>query len=192
MDIIMVHGFWDTGKIYRRMANHLSEEGHICHAPDLKPANAANGLGALAEQLDRYVDENVGRNESIAIIGFSMGAIIARQYIQNLGAAARTKFFFAISGPHGGTLSAHFWLGKAARDMRFSSDFLRNLNRDLSVFDKIEVHSYRTPFDLLIIPSTSSHIDWAENHIIPTPFHHQMVVQQQIFDHIAGRLRHSY
>lgn len=189
MNIVMVHGFWDTGRIYRRMVNHLSEEGHSCHAPDLKPGNGANGLAELAEQLDRYIDEHVGSEEPIAIVGFSMGAIIARQYIQNLGAAARTKFFFAISGPHGGTLSAHVWLGKAARDMRFGSDFLNNLNHDLGAFDEIEVHSYRTPFDLLIIPSKSSHLDWAENHIIPTPFHHRMVVQERIFDHISERLR---
>lgn len=191
MNVVMVHGIWDTGRIYRRMAAYLSEEGHSCHTPDLKPANAANGLGELAEQLDQYVNQHIGPDEPIAVVGFSMGSIIARQYIQKLGAAERTRFFFTISGPHEGTLTAHAWLGKAARDMRFGSEFLNNLNKDLSAFEKIEVHSYRTPYDLLVIPSGSSHLEWAENHIIQEPFHHRMVVQEKLFAHIAERLRGS-
>lgn len=188
MKIVMVHGIWDTGRIYRRMKTHLSEQGHECHAPNLKPANAKNGLRELTEQLSNYVDKELPGSEPIAVVGFSMGTLIARDYIQNFDAGQRTRYFFAISGPNRGTLAAHIWPGKAARDMRFGSRFLKELNADVSAYERIEVHSFRTPFDLLIIPSRSTKVTWALNHTIPAAFHHRMVVQSSIIEHIDRAL----
>jgi len=188
MKIVMVHGIWETGAIYRRMAAHLSQLGHTCLHPDLQPANGAHGLRDLAEKLRDIIDQQFGRDEPIALVGFSMGTLISRIYLQTLGGAQRTTHFFTISGPHRGTLNAHLWPGKAARDMRYGSKLLTELNHDLRAFENIEVHSYRTPYDLFILPARSSHLDWAENHLIRAVFHHRMVVQPQIFEHIAARL----
>lgn len=188
MNIVMVHGIWDTGAIYRRMAEHLSRAGHSCHSPDMEPANGSSGIDDLSQKLRRYIDAHIGESVPLAIVGFSMGSIVARNYLQTHGGAARTSHFFSISGPHHGTLTAHCWPGKASRDMRFDSDLLKRLNNDLSALKNIEVHSYRTPYDLLIMPSKSSHLDWAENHTVPTAFHHRMVVQRKILEHIADVL----
>ena len=188
MNIVLVHGLWDKGRIYRRMSTQLAAKGHQCYAPDLRPANAKDGLVPLAVQLEAYIKGHVSGDSPIAVVGFSMGALIARHFIQHLGGHTRTRYFFSISGPHKGTLSAHLWHGKAAQDMRLSSRFLQKLNCDLSAFNEIEVHSYRTPFDLLILPSKSSCLSWGENHIIPTLFHHRMVVQNTLIKHIAEQV----
>lgn len=192
MNIIMVHGIWDTGSVYHRMATYLRRQGHTCLHPDMDPKNGANGLRDLAEKLKVLIDQNFGTDEPIVIIGFSMGTIISREYMQQLGGAARTTHFFSISGPHRGTLTAHLWLGKAARDMRFGSKLLTELNKDFSVFEGITVHSYRTPLDLLILPSISSKLHWAvENHTIPALYHHQMVAHKKVIQHIAAVLSES-
>ena len=185
MNIVMVHGIWDTGAIYRRMAEHLSQEGHVCYHPDMTPANGSYGLNDLSEKLRAGIDQKFGDDPPLAVIGFSMGSLVARNYLQTLGGARRTTHFFSISGPHQGTLTAHLWRGKASRDMRFGSDFLSKLNSNLAAFENIKAHSYRTPYDLLIVPSKSSHLDWAENHKVHAAFHHRMVVQTKIFDHIT-------
>lgn len=185
MDIVMVHGIWDTGAIYRRMAGYLGHEGHRCLCPDMNPANGAHGLKDLAMQLRDTIDAEFGTDSPLAMVGFSMGAIITRHYLQALGGAVRTSHFFSISGPHKGTLTAHLYPGKAARDMRFGSALLNELNRNIATLEGIEAHSYRTPFDLLIVPSVSSRVDWASNHTIPAMFHHRMIVQKRIFEHIA-------
>jgi triacylglycerol lipase len=189
MDILMLHGIWDTGAIFRRMAEHLAREGHRCHRPDMDPANGAHGLADLAMKIRHAIDADIGPDAPLAVVGFSMGALIARYYLQALGGAMRTSHFFSISGPHHGTLTAHVCPGKAARDMRLGSDFLKELNRDLTAYRTVEVHSYRTPFDLLVLPSRSSQLDWATNHTVPALFHHRMVVQLRIFGHIAEILK---
>jgi len=188
MQIVMVHGIWDTGSVYRRMERALNAHGHSCFHPDLIPANGAHGLRDLAEKLRSQVDDHIPTDETIAVVGFSMGSLIARDYLQNLGGARRSSHFFTLSGPHQGTLMAHFWPGQAARDMRFRSQFIQGLNRDLSSLEHMKVHSYRTPFDLLIMPSKSSHLPWATNHTIPALFHHRMLAQEKIFTHIASVL----
>lgn len=185
MNIIMVHGIWDTGAIYRPMAAHLTHEGHRCLHPDMDPANGREGLADLAVKLRATIEAAIGQDSPLAVVGFSMGALIARYYLQRLGGAARTSHFFSISGPHHGTLTAHIWPGKAARDMRFGSKLLIELNRDVSALSPIEVHCYRTPYDLLVLPSRSSHLEWATNHTVCARFHHHMVVQPRIFKHIA-------
>ncbi len=191
MKLVMVHGIWDRGSVYRRMDHFLTERGHQCFRPDLIPANGAHGLRDLAEKLKQYIDTHIAAEESIGLIGFSMGSLVAREYLQHLGGATRSSHFFTLSGPHQGTLMAHLWMGKAARDMRFRSKFLQKLNHDIRSLEHMEVHSYRTPFDLLIMPSKSSHLKWANNHTVTALFHHRMLTQEKIFAHIADVLQHT-
>ena len=185
----MVHGLWHTGRAYRPMAHYLRQQGHHCHCPDLKPANGKHGLIDLAEKLKTYIDHTLGPRRPFALIAFSMGTVIARYYLQALGGAARVQHFFTISGPLRGTLTAYLWPGKACRDMRFKSALLQQLNADLSAYQHIAIHSYRTPFDLLIIPARSSHWDIAkDNLIIPASLHHRMLVHPKLHQHIAATL----
>ena len=192
MDIIMVHGIWDKGTVYRRMARYLTEQGHRCHCPDLEPANGKHGLIDLAEKLQTYIDQTIGRDVPFALVGFSMGTVISRYYLQALGGAERVSHFFSISGPLRGTLTAYFWPGKASRDMRFKSKLLRQINGDTTALHNTTIHSYRTPFDLLIIPARSSHWEIAEdNHIVPALFHHRMLIHPKVHQHIADTLKKS-
>lgn len=186
----MVHGIWDKGIVYRQMANHLTQQGHSCHYPDLEPANGSLGLADLGEKLSTYIDQTIGPETPFALIGFSMGTVISRYYLQILGGASRVSHFFSISGPLHGTLTAHLWPGKASRDMRFRSQFLQRLNADTSTLEHVTIHSYRTPFDLLIIPARSSHWEIAEdNHIVPAIFHHRMLTHPTVHQHIAKTLK---
>lgn len=188
----MVHGIWDQGSVYRRMAGYLSAQGHQCYHPDLEPANGKYGLIDLAEKLHAYIEQTIGSESPFALIGFSMGTVVCRYYLQVLGGAKRVSHFFSISGPLRGTLTAYFWPGKASRDMRFNSKLLQQLNGDLSALKHTTIHSYRTPFDLLIIPARSSHWDIAEdNQIVPALFHHRMLIDPKVHQHIAATLQRA-
>lgn len=190
MEIIMVHGIWDKGTVFRRMAKVLTEQGHNCHAPDLEPANGAHGLADLAQKLERTIDQTLGSHTRFALIGFSMGSLVSRYYMQVLGGASRVSHLFCISGPQHGTLTAHLTLGKASRDMRIRSKLLLQLNANTSSFENTIVHCYRTPFDLLIIPSRSSELEFADgNHIVPAIFHHRMLTHPTVHQHIAQALK---
>lgn len=100
--------------------------------------------------------------------------------------------FCSVSGLLRGTLHAHFWPSKASRDMRFRSRLLRQLDADAAALVHTMIHSYRTPFDWLIIPTRSS--DWkiaAGNHIVAALFHHRMLIPRKEYRHIAETLKPS-
>ena len=145
MHLVLVHGLWDTNRVWRRMVNHLEPLGHHCHCPSLEPANAAHGLADLAAKLAAFIDTEVPPREPIALIAFSMGTLISRHYLQELGGAARATHLFSIAGPQRGTLLAHLWLGQGARDMRFGSAFIQQLHQGRNRLQHLVAHNYHTP-----------------------------------------------
>jgi triacylglycerol lipase len=156
MNILLVHGMFDTGSIFKKLEGALAKLGHRCFAPSLQPADGRYGIPDLAQKLDRLVNEFFSPEEDLVIIGFSMGCIVSRYYMQHLGAARRIRAFFAISGPHRGSLLAYLYPGKGAHDLRPGSALLRNLDLlDLHAIN-VPTHTYWTPFDLMVVPSTSS------------------------------------
>lgn len=188
MKVILVHGIFDTGKIFDRLVSKLEVNGHQCYAPNLKPADARLGIADLAEKLKRYIDEQVGGQTPIAIVGFSMGTIVSRYYLQQLDGYRRTKAFFAISGPLKGTLTAYFYPGQGVKDLRPNSRLLNELAKSENKLSNVALYTYRTAMDVMIVPSTSS--DWiiANNMKTNTLLHKLMVDDRTVCTHITKQL----
>ena len=158
MNIVLVHGIFHNGSIFRRLVALLEAQGHRCWAPNLKPADGRKGIHDLACKLQAYVDAHLGADEPFALVGFSMGCLISRQYLQVLGGAKRVSAFFAISGPHDGTLTAYLYFGQGATDMRPGSALLRNLKDTEDRLAGIALYAYWTSRDAVIVPAASC--DW--------------------------------
>lgn len=189
MKILLVHGIFDTGNIFTTLALQLRADGHECYAPDLTPSDARSGIIDLAEKLRNFVDQQIGKDHPIAIVGFSMGCLVSRYYLQHLGGHTNTQAFFAVSGPLHGTLTAYGYVGKGARDMRPNSAFLNKLDSGQEKLTGIHLYTYRTPFDLMIIPSKSSDWNIAKNIQTNALLHSYMVKDRVVCSDIATRLR---
>jgi len=188
MNVLLVHGIFDTGNIYRKLAGKLTARGHHCFAPSLVPNDARHGIADLATKLDSMVNEAFGPNEPMAVVGFSMGCIVSRYYIHRLHEVRRIKAFFVISGPHAGTLTAYFCPGQGAKEMRPGSSLLRDLDsvdhdeRDFPIF------TYWTPFDLMILPATSSRWHPAKERIIWSLLHPLMPSDNQLCSDVVAKI----
>jgi len=158
MNIVLLHGIFDTARIFNPLVALLESDGHTCFAPSMKPADARHGIHDLACYVERYVSEHVPHGEPFAIIGFSMGGIIARQYMQVLGGVARVPIFFSLASPHQGSFSSYLYFGQGARDLRPASALLCSLSATESCLDGMQIHNYWTAFDLVIIPA--HHCRW--------------------------------
>lgn len=184
MNIVLVHGIFDIGSVFKYMSAVLESKGHRCYLPSLKPANAKLGIKDLAEKLQSYIDKSLAVDEPFILVGFSMGCLISRYYLQELGAADRCVAFHAISGPHHGSLWAKVYWGKGAAEMRPHSVFLNRLQQSESKLANIPLFSYRTRFDEMIIPSKSSEWEIAQNFQVTAFGHHAILRNRFVIDKI--------
>lgn len=184
--VVFVHGIFEKGYSFIPMKKKMEAKGCDCLIPSLKPADARSGIETLAAQLKKEIDTEWGDQENIHIVAHSMGGLVSRYYLQELGGHTRCNSLTTMGTPHHGTLAAHFYPGKGAWQMRPGSEFLQQLEKSEDRLKGIPLHSFRTPFDLIILPSKSSHWKIAENHIVYAPAHplvmHTPRVQRKIIE----------
>ncbi len=188
MRVVLVHGIFDTGSKFKVLKPYLEARGHLCLAPSLSPNDGRDGLPALAEQLQREIDTAFGPDEPIGLIGFSMGGLISRWYLQELGGHARVDSFIAISAPMRGTIWAYGYPGEGARQMRPGSDFLGRLAATVDRLDRLNLVAYWTPYDAMIVPPASA--DWAlaDSRRIPALCHPCMLWHDDLLADMAAQL----
>jgi len=185
MIFVLVHGIMDTCSKFKVMQAAFEDQGHRCIVPSLKPRSGAKGLEHLAKQLEHIIDAATQGENNIRLVGFSMGGLVCRYYLQELGGNQHVSQFFSIAAPHNGTLWAYclpkfIWPNLGICQMRPNSDFIRSLEAKQGLLDGIACYSYWTAFDLIIWPASSSVWDRAENIQINAPCHPLMVSDKRV------------
>lgn len=179
--VLLIHGIDDTAALFRGMAAHLQEQGWETHALDLVPNNGQVGLTELGGQVADYVRRNIAPDRSIDVVGFSMGGMVSRVYLQMLGGIKRVRRLVTISSPHNGTWSAYCRWNPGARDMRPGSPLLVELNRGCAdLCRSVQVTSVWSRFDLMIVPARSSVLAGARNICVNVPAHAVMVSSRRV------------
>lgn len=186
--LVLVHGIFDTGTIFNKMAHFFKKRGLHSLAPSLHPSSGAEGLEVLARQLQQYIDTHIPADQPLNLIGFSMGGLICRYYLQRLGGMQRVQRFVAISVPQHGSLLAWFIPNRGCRQMRPGSLFLQDLDRDVASLTAIDVLSLWTPFDLMIIPAKSSVLGVGKELQVPVLLHDWMIKDTRVLTAIASFL----
>lgn len=186
--LVLVHGIFDTGAIFSDMEHFFAQRGLRTHAPSLQPSSGAAGLEALALQLQGAIDAQIPVGQSFDLVGFSMGGLICRYYLQRLGGKERVRRFVAISVPQHGSLLAWLIPNRGCRQMRPGSRFLTELNHDLKDLAHLDILTLWTPFDLLIIPQTSSALPLGRTCSLPVWRHDLMVRDRRVLQTMAAFL----
>ena len=186
--VVLVHGFLETGSTFKMLRRRLEKCGCEVYVPRLCHTDARGGLANLAAHLKQDIDAKFGLTSPLSIVAFSMGGLVSREYLQNLGGAARCENFITISSPHHGTLAAWLYPTLGAKEMRPGSQFLADLRRTEERLGKIPVTSYRTPLDLIILPPTSSVWERAQNLEFPVILHPLMLTSDRVLTDVERRL----
>lgn len=182
--VLLVHGINDSGRSFRKLlhALALSRERRIV-AVDLMPNDGAATIPELARQVDAAADVLLRESNAprLDLVGFSMGSLVSRYWLQRLGGRLRARRFISISGPHGGTWLAHLSGRPGIRDMRPGSALLRDLESDEDPWGDVEAHVLYTPMDLMILPARSSVLRKAASEkTIPVVLHPLMLSDRRV------------
>ncbi len=139
--VVLVHGIFHFFNIFKKMSGFLETRGFRTFAPSLAPSTGKIGLDELALQLKTYIDKTIPAGETFHLVGFSMGGLICRYYLQRLDGMKRVKRFISISTPHHGSRMAYLLGNAGCRQMRPGSEFLKDLNSDVNRLEEVKIVS---------------------------------------------------
>lgn len=186
--VVLVHGIFSDSGDMTRLAHHLRVGGWRVFTPDLKPNSGQAGLDELAQQLAAYT-ERVVPDGKFDLVGFSMGGLVSRYYLQRLGGVERVERFVSLAAPHHGTATARFNGGAGGIQMRRESEFLRDLARDAGQLGRVKFTSLYTPLDLIIVPARSSEMPQARNVRLWALAHPSLILEKRCIRAVAAALR---
>ncbi|MEH2231935.1 MAG: triacylglycerol lipase [Nostoc sp.] len=173
--VLLIHGIDDTEAVFHRMAAQLRLEGCSVYSLNLVPNNGDVGLDELAKQVADYVTATFAPEQRLDLVGFSMGGIVSRYYVQRLGGINRVQRFITIASPHYGTVVAYGSRRPGCLQMRPDSIFLKDLNSDAVMLGQLDFTSIWTPYDLMIVPANSSQMPVGSQVIVPVTLHPWML-----------------
>ena len=159
--IILIHGLWNTSAIFNNLLNRLDYYDVEYYAPTLDHYFGRVSIIDLAESLDGLIIKKYGNEREIDILGFSMGGIIARYWINKFNGYLRTKRFISIGSPHRGTLTAQLVpksLFKGISQMKISSSLLKELAEYDYLLKKIDCISFYTKWDFMVFPGWRAYL----------------------------------
>ncbi|MFB8790935.1 MAG: alpha/beta fold hydrolase [Potamolinea sp.] len=188
--VLLIHGITDTTVVFNRMSAYLNGLGWSVHSFNLIPNNGNFTLDKLAKQVSDYVDKTFDPSQPLDVIGFSMGGLVSRYYIQRLGGIERVQRFVSISAPNNGTLVAYLSLRPGCVQMRPDSKFLRDLNKDVAMLKRLNLTVIWTPLDLMIVPAKSSQLLVGKELTVPVRLHSWMLADQRILKEVSAALSH--
>ena len=188
VNVVLVHGFHNTGAIFDPLVRILEKQGCRCYAPSLQPNDCRLGVRDLTLKLAADIDGHFGPSAPLVFVGFSIGGLITRDYVQNLEPRLRARAVFMISTANHGTLWAGLSPHPGARQLAPGSPFLDALNADLSVWKTIPVYAYWTPFDLIVLPATNTRCAFGQTRLVPCLLHPWMVRNPAVLADISTKI----
>ncbi len=186
--VLLIHGLKDDARKMEPMAAYLRQRGRVVDTISLSPSWGQKGLEVLAEDLAESIKQRYSTGQKIDLVAFSMGGLVARYYLQRLGGLERVDRLVTISTPHHGTFLAYFLGNSGGRQMRFQSEFLRDLAHDAVRLKTISFTSLWTPWDAIIVPARSSVMAEADNQKMIVVAHPLMVRQRRCLEAVDRAL----
>jgi len=125
--VFLVHGFLASAGVFRPLRARLERDagarvGTFTHAPCV-------GIKSIAHRLAKLVDA-VPQGCRVTIVGHSLGGIVARWYVQEMGGAARVARTVSLATPFRGVDVPQLFVGA---DLHEQSSLLARVRERASV-----------------------------------------------------------
>jgi len=157
--VLLVHGMYSSGKDMADMRSYLEARGFSqVVAMDLSANDGTVGIADLSQEVAVAAErlrKETGQAR-IDVVGYSMGAMVSRHFLQRRGGKDIVRRFVSIAGPHHGVVAGLLSHRPGARDMRPESALVQDLEADTNPFGSVEVFDFWFPLDPVIVPSFSA------------------------------------
>ena len=189
--IILIHGLWNTSSIFSFITSKLDEQGVDYFAPTLNHSFGMTSIVELTNLMDQLILEKYGLQQEIDVLGFSMGGVIGRYWINKFNGYKRTKRFITIGSPHNGTLASQLvpkYPFRGISEMKINSSLLRDLSKYDYFLNDIDCISFFTFWDLMVFPGWRAHLNVGEKISLKILKHRNLVRNPAAVERIIERL----
>lgn len=159
--VVFVHGYSGSTIVnFSAMISWFKTDGYPSNRLYYYTYNSLTGVIAGANTLKSKVDSvlNATGKSKVDLICHSMGGLVARYYMKNMGGANKVNQVVYVATPHRGTAWAYVDLiTQSAKDMRPGSTLLNSINGycpGLSLWSSC---------DEIVIPNSSANMGYAKN-----------------------------
>ncbi len=190
--LVLVHGLWDTPALFTSLRRALGERREL-FVPHLPHGLGVVPLEGLAAELDRGIAARFGPDQPLDVMGFSMGGVISRAWIQLQGGGRRVRRFTSVASPQQGTWTALPWPGRwlaSVGDMKVGSPLLQRLTDTSGVLEGIDCCSLYCLADLMVLPGWTAVLPVGRREVLRplTLQHHELMAHPSSVEQVAREL----
>lgn len=147
--VVLVHGYLSNRAAMFPLAGWLRLRGF----DQVLTFNyrSSQGVERAARELREFLRRQV-RGGRIDLVCHSLGGLVARVYLQELGGARRVDRCVTLGTPHAGTYNAYWLTSRVGSELRPDSLVLRRLRRSRARASSVRFTSIVAGSDNLVIP----------------------------------------
>lgn len=184
--VVFVHGLMAAGPVFDPMRSHVeATTGWATLDFTYSPVTSFEGA---AERLAGCIEEHVPSTARVALVGHSLGGLLARWYVQEMGGRPRTSRLVTLATPHAGVTGARMApLLPLAYAVRPEGTVVRRLKESAHVLEGMPHLSVAAGGDRMVDPRVSAasapqcRVVW-----VPNVGHNELLYHPRTHDLVAG------
>ena len=185
--VVLVHGFFASAGVFRPMRRHLVTDtgatvASFTHAPGA-------GIERIARSLARIVDR-IPRDCRVHLVGHSLGGVVARWYVQELGGHARVTQTISLGSPFGGTERARRFRFLVGADLHRTSPVLARLRARAHEHD-VHHTSVVADADAVIVPCESAVFPRGDVVVLAGRGHNSLLFDPESITHVVNLVKRA-
>jgi pimeloyl-ACP methyl ester carboxylesterase len=181
--VVLIHGYLANHATLLPLAGWLRLQGLgpvLCFD---YPSTLGVEAGAL--RLRGWLRERV-RGGRIDLVCHSLGGLVARSYLQELGGARRVDRCITLGTPHRGTYNAYWLWSRVGRELRPDSALLARLVASRAAAARVRFVSIVAGSDNLVLPRVFAGHE--EEVVVPDLGHVAMLFSPSVLRRVAAEL----
>lgn len=185
--VVLVHGFFASAGVFRPMRRRLVADtgatvASFTHAPGA-------GIERIARSLARIV-ARIPRDCRVHLVGHSLGGLVARWYVQELGGHTRVAQTISLGSPFGGTERARRLRFLVGADLHRTSPILARLRARAHEHD-VHHTSVVADADAMIVPCESAVFPRGDVVVLPGRGHNSLLFDPESITHVVDRVKRA-
>ena len=157
--VLLVHGYIHNRSAFLAMSRQFKRAG-FRYVDGFNYNALTDGIPEAAARLGAEVERVLTATGAtrVLIVGHSMGGMVARYYVQELGGEDTVDTLITLGSPHRGTYASYVGLGAATAQLRPRSELLARLDASARP-GPVRWIAYWSDLDIFVTPVSHARLD---------------------------------